>query len=415
MSVSSRSSNGKFLVPRFRKLINPMHPIIETLLRHLLGEFERGKLSFVFDNGREVIFNSAGEGPVALIEVHSLKGLRRLVSGGYMGLAEGYMAGEWSSPSLPELFAFGTANQSLLDKRLSGGILIGLINKTSHIFRRNTREGSRRNISNHYDLGNAFFSEWLDPSLTYSSAIFNNTGQQTLKNAQENKCLRIINELGIKENDHILEIGCGWGGFAEYTARKTGAHITAITISKEQYEYSLRRIENSGLNNRVDILLQDYRDIEGEFDKIVSIEMLEAVGEAYWPEYFQTLSNHLTKDGKAMIQAITIRDDQYFDYRRTVDFIQKYIFPGGMLICPTKINELSLAADLEVTNDYMMGESYAKTLDLWRESFLENWKKIADLGFDERFKRMWNYYLVYTSAGFKAGEIDVGQFCLTKT
>ena len=415
MSVASRSSAGKVLLPRLRKLINPMHPIIETFLRHLLGDFERGKLSFEFDNGRKIVFNGTIEGPVANIQVHSLKGLQRLVSGGYMGLAEGYMAGEWSSPSLPELFAFGTANQNLLDKRLSGGILIGLINKTSHIFRRNTRGGSRRNISNHYDLGNAFFSEWLDPSLTYSSAIFNNTGKQTLQIAQENKCQRIINELGIKKNDHILEIGCGWGGFAEYAARKTDARITAITISKEQYEYSLRRIKNAGLNNRVNILLQDYRDIRGKFDKIVSIEMLEAVGETYWPKYFQTLSNHLTKDGKAMIQAITIRDEQYHDYRRTVDFIQKYIFPGGMLICPTKINELSLAADLEVTNDYMMGQSYAKTLDLWRESFLENWKKIADLGFDERFKRMWNYYLVYTSAGFKAGEIDVGQFCLTKT
>jgi len=414
MSIAIRPPNNKLFMPFLGLLANTNLQIVELLLRGLLSSLEEGKISFVFNNGYKIEFNGQSTGPEATINVHSLKCLKRLATAGYLGLAEGYMAKEWTTPSLTKLFEFGTANEEILDKNLTGGKFIIWLNKTIHLFRNNSRTGSRKNIADHYDLGNAFFEKWLDPSLTYSSALFENSAPQSLAAAQKNKYRRIVETLGIKQNHQVLEIGCGWGGFAEYAARETGAQITAVTISKEQKDYALRRIKMAGLEGQVEILLRDYRDITGKFDKIVSIEMLEAVGEAYWPIYFQTLSKHLIENGMAVIQVITIPDEKFLEYRSTVDFIQKYIFPGGMLICPAKIRENSLATKLNVTNEYMLGNSYAQTLDSWRNSFLKNWHDIALLGFDERFKRMWEYYLAYTSAGFKSGAINVGQFCLTK-
>jgi cyclopropane-fatty-acyl-phospholipid synthase len=388
--------------------------MIKILLRRLLVNIKSGKITFVFDNGYKMVFSGEAVGPEGVINVHSIKGLQRLGTAGYLGLAEGFLAREWTTPSLPNLFAFGTENQASLDKSLTGGRLVSWVNEFSRLFRKNTRVGSRKNIADHYDLGNSFFAKWLDPSLTYSSALFEDNEYQSLEVAQKSKYCRILNKLDIKANQTVLEIGCGWGGFAEICARNTGAKISAVTISKEQHDFASRRFEKVGLGQKVEVLLQDYRDIKGKFDRIVSIEMLEAVGEEYWSTFFQKLSDNLTEGGMAMIQVITLPDEQFEDYRSTTDFIQKYIFPGGMLICPAKIKEHSLAANLRLKNEFMMGKSYAQTLDLWRDNFLRNWQKISTLGFDERFKRMWEYYLVYTSAGFKAGAIDVGQFCFSK-
>ena len=414
MSIATRPPTNKLLMPLLSYHPKPKLRIVELLLRGLLSTIESGKISFIFENGHKIEFNGDVAGPEAIINVHSLNCLQRLATAGYLGLAEGYMAKEWTTPSLPTLFEFGTANEEILDKYLTGGKFSIWLNKISNLLRKNTRTGSKRNIADHYDLGNTFFAKWLDPSLTYSSALFESGVDQSLAVAQNNKYRLILDTLGIQEHHHVLEIGCGWGGFSEFAARETGAQINAVTVSTKQRDYALQRIKTAGLSKQVKILLQDYRDIEGKFDKIVSIEMLEAVGEEYWPIYFQTLSAHLAENGMAVIQVIIIPDEKFEDYRNTVDFIQKYIFPGGMLICPGKIKENCLATGLQLTNQYMLGKSYAQTLDLWRVAFLKNWHEIAPLGFDDRFKRMWDYYLVYTSAGFKSGSINVGQFCLTK-
>ena len=279
---------------------------------------------------------------------------------------------------------------------------------------RNSIRGSRKNIADHYDLGNDFFIEWLDSTMTYSSALFEKK-TDTLHSAQNNKYQRIIDELKIEKSQNILEIGCGWGGFAEYAAKKAKANIFGVTISKEQCEYARNRITQANLEDKVKISLQDYRALTGQYDRIVSIEMLEAVGKSYWPAYFKTIADRLKKNGSAMVQVITV-PDEYFDYYSNgMDFIQRYIFPGGMLICPRMLEEQSEKAGLTLIRAHMFGSSYAQTLEQWQSSFQIRWDKIEKLGFDEKFKRIWEYYLDYTAAGFRSGAIDVGQFHLRKS
>ncbi|MEE2745351.1 MAG: cyclopropane-fatty-acyl-phospholipid synthase family protein [Pseudomonadota bacterium] len=390
------------------------HSFTGYLLKRFLGKCEFGNITFIFPDKVKYDFFGNQEGPTAEIELRSFKTVRLLFQGGYLGLAEGYILGDWTTPSLPDLFAFGIANQEILDKSLSGTTIVTSINKLNHFVRRNSRPGSRRNIAEHYDLGNEFFSKWLDSSLTYSSALFDGPKWQDLYEAQEKKYARIVKNLKIKNDDRVLEIGCGWGGFAEFVALETGAEVTAITISGEQHDYASERIERVGLSDQVKILIRDYRDIEEKFDAIVSIEMLEAVGEAYWSDYFSALNNALARGGQAIIQVITIPDELFNEYRRTIDFIQTYIFPGGMLIPPSKIREFGKKENLAIVDEHMFGLSYSKTLEIWRKNFLDRWHEIEPLGFDSQFKRMWEYYLSYTSAGFKAGILNVGQFHLVK-
>lgn len=390
-----------------------IHSVCQFLLERLMRDLDAGRIRFVFPDGREIECLGVQRGPNADLKFHSYAGIFRLAFGGYTGLGEGYLAADWSTTSLRNLFQFGITNQDSLRKRLAGAAPVILLRKFLRFTERNTQTGSKRNIAYHYDLGNAFYENWLDPSMTYSSALFE-PGVKDLQDAQQAKYRRIVDQLDILPHHRVLEIGCGWGGFAEFAARETGASITAITISQEQFDYATRRIANAGLQGRVQIELIDYRKVSGEFDRVVSIEMLEAVGEAYWPDYFRVVSNSLKKDGRGMIQVITVPDERFENYRKKTDFIQRYIFPGGMLISPGEMAKQASETGLTIADAYFFGRSYGHTLDLWHDRFSERWTQIENQGFDDRFRRLWEYYLNYTSAGFHAGTISVGQFLLTK-
>jgi cyclopropane-fatty-acyl-phospholipid synthase len=278
---------------------------------------------------------------------------------------------------------------------------------------RNTRDQAKKNISYHYDLGNEFYSLWLDDTMTYSSALFE-TGQESLEKAQTLKYKSMVDQMGAQPGDHVLEIGCGWGGFAEYAAKERGLKVTGLTISKEQYDYAVDRMKRAGVADMVDIKLQDYRDEEGHYDGIASIEMFEAVGEKYWPVYFETLRDRLKPGKNATLQIITVEDHRFETYRKSVDFIQKYIFPGGMLPSPSVLRAEVEKSGLKVAKSIEFGESYSQTLRRWYDVFNKRWDDVSLLGFDGRFRRMWNFYLTSCAAGFHAGSIDVTQITVTK-
>jgi len=384
-----------------------------VMLARLMAGIENGSICFILPDGREIKFRSTIDGPNAVLQFNSYAGILRLCFGGYMGLGEGYVGNSWTTPSLKTLFQFGIGNQESLKKKLSGSPLSRGIRKIIRWIQRNTKTGSKRNIAYHYDLGNEFYELWLDPSMTYSSALFENS-EESLEEAQIGKYRRIVKELDIQPNHRILEIGCGWGGFAEFVAKETGASVTAITISQEQYDYAIDRIDKSDLSDKVEIKMLDYREVAAEYDRIVSIEMLEAVGEEYWPDYFRIIAESLAKGGKAMVQVILVPDARFENYRQKSDFIQRHIFPGGMLLSPSEMKKQTAHAGLVIDECYNFGSSYGKTLNRWSDHFSENWTDIQRLGFDDRFKRLWEYYLNYTAAGFHAGTIDVGQFLLKK-
>ena len=396
---------NKFITSKF---------MFKNLLGQFLGDLDRGSIKFVFDDGYNFSFNGKHAGPDAIIHIHSIKFIRRLITRGYLGLAEGYIAKDWSTSSLSSVFEFGTANENVLVSKLSGKIIENIADKIKYLKRKNTISGSKKNIADHYDLGNEFFASWLDPTLTYSSGIYDDFETTSLEHAQINKFRRIANTLNLKKGQKVLEIGCGWGGFLEFAASEIGVNITALTISEAQYRFVKNRIDSNNISQNATVILEDYRHHKGSYDKIVSIEMLEAVGEQYWQEYFSLIANNLVKGGEALLQVITIPDDIFAAYRKNVDFIQKYIFPGGMLIPPSRISQHSSLAGLKGQEFYYFNLSYSKTLDTWRETFMSSWDQIKKLGFDENFKRMWEYYLAYTSAGFKSGLTGVGHFHFIK-
>jgi cyclopropane-fatty-acyl-phospholipid synthase len=311
------------------------------------------------------------------------------------------------------VFEFAARNMNKLAGTLNGMAPIQWLNAMRHKAHANTRRGSRRNIAAHYDLGNAFYSQWLDPTMTYSSAVFERA-DMTLEEAQRAKWQKLAECLALKPGLHILEIGCGWGGFAIYAAREYGCKVTGITLSHEQLAYARKAVEVAGLSDRIDIQLIDYRDVQGEYDRIASIEMFEAVGEEHWPTYFKVVRERLKPGGVAGLQIITINEARFETYRRIPDFIQLYIFPGGMLPSPTALEAVSKKAGLGFETARTFGLSYAETLRRWRECFDARWPNIAPMGFDDRFKRMWQYYLASCEGGFRAGSIDVGQFRLTR-
>jgi cyclopropane-fatty-acyl-phospholipid synthase len=359
-------------------------------------------------------FGGQEPGPVGKLIIRNNRFIRRMILGGNIGLGESYMDGDWDSPNLADFLTVGAMNYEALDETLNGSMLYRAANRLIHkTLNRNSREGSRRNIAHHYDLGNAFYERWLDPSMTYSSAQF---AEKTpdLTSAQALKYDLLADRLQLGPEARILEIGCGWGGFAERVAKERGAHVTGITISREQHDYAKARMQREGLNEKVDIRLVDYRDLEGRFDGIASIEMFEAVGEKYWPVFFETLRDRLTEGGRAALQIISIADKHFDNYRSRPDFIQRYIFPGGMLPSPTALRQSAEKAGLTQISSEGFGLSYARTLAEWNNRFQAAWDDIRAQGFDTRFKRMWEYYLAYCEAGFRADNIDVKRVTLAQ-
>jgi cyclopropane-fatty-acyl-phospholipid synthase len=324
------------------------------------------------------------------------------------------MAGEWDTPDLSALLEAFTLNFDRLEKLVRGNPLARAVNRVAHALNRNSRRGARRNIHAHYDLGNAFYSRWLDPSMTYSSARFERPGQP-LGEAQHHKYATLARDIGLAPGRHVLEIGCGWGGFAEFAAREVGARVTGITISRAQHDFARKRLFDQGLADLADIRLMDYRDVEGKFDHVASIEMFEAVGEAYWPAYFAKIADVLSPGGRAGLQIITIRDELFRAYRARSDFMRKYIFPGGMLPSERRLREETERAGLEWKAIARFGQNYADTLAAWAASFESAWDEIRGLGFDERFRRLWRFYLSYCEAGFRTERTNVVQLSLTRT
>jgi cyclopropane-fatty-acyl-phospholipid synthase len=385
-----------------------------TVLKIASENWEFGRLTFVLPSGRLVRVQGGRRGPDAQLIVKDFRFLQRVLVAGDIGFGEGFMLGEWDTPDLSALLEAFTLNLDKLTRLLEGGVVLRTVNTVVHALRRNSRSGSRRNILAHYDLGNAFYSRWLDPSMTYSSARYDRPGQP-LSEAQRNKYASLARQIGLGPDNHVLEIGCGWGGFAEFAAAEVGAKVTGITISPAQYEFARKRLFDQGLAERADIRLVDYRDVEGQFDRVASIEMFEAVGEAYWPLYFNKIHEVLSPGGRAGLQIITIRDELFAHYRRRADFIQKYIFPGGMLPSETRLKEETDRAGLEWRDIVRFGHNYADTLAEWAHRFEAAWDEIKGLGFDERFRRLWRFYLGYCEAGFRTERTNVVQLSLVKS
>jgi cyclopropane-fatty-acyl-phospholipid synthase len=390
-------------------------PGVPRMARLALGygsRLQRGTLDVTLPDGRTVRLGGNAPGPSAAMNVRDFAFATRLLRGGDIGIAEAYLRGEWDTPDLTQFLYLFCVNQDWMQTMQIGGPVIRYVQTVRHWFNRNTRRQARRNIYAHYDIGNAFYSAWLDPSMTYSSAIFEEHTPD-LTSAQTNKYRRLAEAIDLKPGQKLLEIGCGWGGFAEYAARQ-GARVVGLTISKEQRDFAQRRIQQAGLADNVEIRLQDYRDEQGQYDRIASIEMIEAVGEEFWPNYFSQLRDRLLPGGLAGIQAITIQDKLFPSYRREVDFIQRYVFPGGMLPSPEVLKQLGDRFGVPVIRERIFGEDYAKTLAIWRSNFREAWPNLMPAGFDDRFRRLWEYYLSYCEAGFLSGNIDVRQVVFAK-
>ncbi|HEV7157000.1 MAG TPA: cyclopropane-fatty-acyl-phospholipid synthase family protein [Caulobacteraceae bacterium] len=373
-----------------------------------------GSLTFVLPSGREVHVEGPAPGPAGRLIVRDFHFVSRVMKSADIGFGEGFMAGEWETPDLSQLLEAFTANFDHLEKLVSGNFLVRTVNRLAGALNRNSRRGAKRNIHAHYDLGNAFYARWLDPGMTYSAARFERPGQ-SLDDAQRHKYATLAAAIGLTRGRHVLEIGCGWGGFAEFAARELGAKVTAITISRAQHEYARRRLFDQGLAEIADVQLKDYRDVTGRFDHVASIEMFEAVGEAYWPAYFAKVREVLSPGGRAGLQIITIRDELFRTYRSRSDFLRKYIFPGGMLPSEERLRQETDRAGLEWRNIARFGSNYAETLNQWARAFEDAWDEITGLGFDERFRRLWRFYLSYCEAGFRTGRTNVVQLSLARS
>lgn len=377
----------------------------------ILSHLHCGRLTLTLPDGSQHQFSGAMSGPDSDLTIHTESALRRLLHDGKMGFCEAFMDGEASSQSLPTLIELAVLHDKYLENALKTNIFRQAGLRLFHMLRRNNKLGSAKNIAHHYDIGNSFYEAWLDPTMTYSSAVFDSETDD-LTTAQLNKYKRLAELADIQPGDRVLEIGCGWGGFAKFVSQHIGAHVTGITISQAQLAYAKASLAEAGLQNKVDLKLMDYRDLQGRFDKIVSIEMFEAVGQAYWPVYFDTISRMLKSGGRAVIQSITIDHDAFQSYRDQPDFIQRYIFPGGMLPSMPMLQSPVAQAGLELVAENGYASDYARTLQEWRARFLAAWPALAGDKFDNRFKRMWELYLAYCEGGFRAGMIDVKQILL---
>lgn len=376
-------------------------------------KMQNGILDFKLPDGRTFRARAKGAGPVAVINVHDPDVFSRLIREGDLGFSEAYIDGGWSTPDLQAFMDLIHADNDELYDGFRGIAFVRAFEKFRFWLQSNSKRQAKKNISHHYDLGNDFYGEWLDDTMTYSSAKFD-TGQESLENAQIAKYASMVDLMGVKPGDHVLEIGCGWGGFAEYAAKERGLKVTGLTISNEQLVYAQDRMKRLGLEDQVELKLQDYRDEQGLYDGIASIEMFEAVGERYWPTYFNVVRERLKPGARATLQIITIQDKRYEIYRKGVDFIQKYIFPGGMLPSPTVLRQQVENAGLSVSSSIEFGESYSQTLRRWYDVFNDRWDAIKTMGFDDRFRRMWNFYLCSCAATFHSGNCDVTQITVKR-
>ena len=372
-----------------------------------------GRVDFELDDGR--IFRAEGRnpGPVSEVHIHNPDLFARLIREGDLGFCDAYLDEWWTTPDLQSFMDWVHADNDDIYDGFPGMGLVRKFEKFRFWLQRNHPAQARKNISYHYDLGNDFYGLWLDDTMTYSSALFK-TGQESHEAAQIAKYASMVDQMGVQPGDHILEIGCGWGGFAEYAAKQRGLKVTGLTISKEQIRYARERIEDAGLSDMVEFRLQDYRDERGVYDGIASIEMFEAVGQKYWPAYFETVRERLKPGRNATLQIITVADSRWDVYQRGVDFIQKYIFPGGMLPSPSALRAQVDKAGLAVERSIEFGQSYNISLRRWHETFNEKWDQIAEMGFDDRFRRMWNFYLTSCAATFQSANCDVTQITIKR-
>ena len=401
MSVLTSTDNQQNLPRYFARVFN------------LVRKLNSGRVDFILPDGRQFRAEGAKPGPVAEVFINNPDVFARLVREGDLGFSDAYLDGWWTTPDLQAFMDFIHADNDDMYDEFPGMGLVRAWERARFWFQSNSKRQALKNISYHYDLGNDFYKLWLDDTMTYSSALFS-TSQESLENAQVAKYASMIDQMGVKPGDHVLEIGCGWGGFAEYAAKERGLKVTGLTISKEQLDFARKRINNNGLGDKVNLKLQDYRDETGVYDGVASIEMFEAVGEKYWPIYFNKVKQCLKPGKQATLQIITIHDARWEVYRKGVDFIQKYIFPGGMLPSPTVLRQEVAKAGLNVQHSIEFGKSYSQTLRRWFEVFNDQWDTISGMGFDDRFRRMWNFYLTSCAATFESGNCDVTQITLQK-
>ncbi len=389
-------------------------PAPARIILKCLAGIGHGALLLKAPDGSCMLYGD-GSYPVAL-ELNNWNLCAAVLRSGDIGFAETFIAGDWRSDDVPALIALFIRNRTQIEALIYGTWWGSLAYRVKHLLNRNSRSGSKKNIHAHYDIGNAFYQRWLDPSMTYSSALFA-PGQASgadLQQGQRAKYLRIADQLRVAPGDRVLEIGCGWGGFAELAAGARGAYVTGLTLSTEQLDYARKRLANAGLADSTDLHLCDYRDCAGQYDAIASIEMFEAVGEKYWSSYFECIARNLRPDGRACVQSITIADELFERYRQGTDFIQQYIFPGGMLPSPSEFRRRAAAHGLKVVDEFHFGLDYAETLLQWRDAFLAQREAIAAQGFDQRFMLTWEFYLAYCEGAFRAGSTDVVQFTLVK-
>jgi cyclopropane-fatty-acyl-phospholipid synthase len=404
-STASRHTTG-FVLPRNA-------PAAARTMLQMLQRLRHGSLTLQLPDGSIQRFGD-GQGPSASLSLHNWNVCGAALKSGDIGFAETYIARDWHTPDLTALLRLLITNRRDIEDMVYGSWLGRLAYRARHLLNRNSKTNSRKNIHAHYDLGNAFYELWLDDTMNYSSAWFE-TPEQSMGDAQRAKVRRALAMAGVKPGDRVLEIGCGWGALAEMATTEFRASVTGVTLSTEQLAFAHRRMEKLGVSGQADLRLQDYRDIsDGPYDAICSIEMVEAVGREYWPTYFASVAKLLKPGGKACIQSIVIDDALFERYIRSTDFIQQYVFPGGCLPSPERFRAEAERAGLEVVDQFAFGADYARTLQLWRDAFLHQRERVLQLGFDERFMRIWEFYLAYCEAAFAEGNTDVMQFTLRK-
>ncbi len=401
---------------KFTKLhkTNKIENLWVTRFINSFTKIDNGNLTIILPDGNHVYLGSSDTvGPIATLKLNSYNPISKILLKGEVAFAESYMDGEWETPDLTAIFDFFLANERVLEDQTMGSWSSRTLLRLQHIFKRNSKAGSKRNIAYHYDLGNDFYKAWLDDTMTYSSAIFKK-GNESLMEAQVNKYNTIAEIADLRKGDNVLEVGCGWGGFTEIAASKHGCKVHGLTLSKQQLNFAKKRFRSSNIDDIATVSFTDYRDSVGFFDKIISIEMFEAVGEENWNAYFQTIYDRLKPAGIAVLQVITIDNERFKAYRKSADFIQRYIFPGGFLPSPQALEEAITRNGLRLECSRFFGSSYARTCSIWKKQFQLAWEEIEQLNYDQSFKRMWEYYLSYCEAGFKAKRVDVGIFKIIK-